>query len=464
LERLNSPERLDELMQVVGAKSWIALGALGALVVIGVAWGFWGTVPVSVEGRGVLIHPRQVVDLQSPVGGILEAVTLRVGQMVKKGEELGTLDRHLERYTLAQKQEELSRRTQRQTHSAQLHAKKVLARKDLLARQRLVVEKRIKDTRAQADSIEKANKKAIASRRKGLREQLALFRSMSERLGERVERYTQLEKKGVINKLEILQLEETAMNTLLTCQSLQSQLEDLFVTEIQTSEQDMTRRHRLLDLESELRSIDSEESRLAHEVAEFESGSEEPLEALRAEVARLKAKLDEESRILSPYAGRVVEVTAVRGQVVTVGTRLAVLETEDPDQPLVAVVCFSVPDGKRVRVGLKAHASPTTVPRERYGSLLGVVDKVGAFPVTSQEVTRVVGNPELATALVPREGCILVFCTLERDSSTVSGYGWSSSTGPPSGLTPGTTMVTRVVVEERSPMSFVFPALRGALE
>ena len=60
----------------------------------------------------------------------------------------------------------------------------------------------------------------------------------------------------------------------------------------------------------------------------------------------------------------------------------------------------------------------------------------------------------------PADKSILVYGDLTPDESTPSGYAWSSSTGPALRLTPGTTTRVRVVVEQRSPLSFILPILR----
>lgn len=57
LERLSSPEQLDQLMQVVNAKSWIPLATLGSLVALAVIWSIFGRIPVTAIGKGVLVHP-----------------------------------------------------------------------------------------------------------------------------------------------------------------------------------------------------------------------------------------------------------------------------------------------------------------------------------------------------------------------------------------------------------------------
>ncbi len=58
LERLSSPERLEQLMQVSRAKDWLFLATLGALVVLAVLWSIFGRLPITVNGRGILIRSQ----------------------------------------------------------------------------------------------------------------------------------------------------------------------------------------------------------------------------------------------------------------------------------------------------------------------------------------------------------------------------------------------------------------------
>lgn len=54
LDRLSSLEELDELMHVTNPRSWLALLALGALLVLALIWGLFATISTTVTGRGVL--------------------------------------------------------------------------------------------------------------------------------------------------------------------------------------------------------------------------------------------------------------------------------------------------------------------------------------------------------------------------------------------------------------------------
>ena len=92
LGQLASPEQLDQLMHVVRPRHWLALAALGVLVSAALLWGMFGRLPTTVLGRGVLIHPRQVVDVQASASGRLATLSVRVGDRLRAGDLLGTID------------------------------------------------------------------------------------------------------------------------------------------------------------------------------------------------------------------------------------------------------------------------------------------------------------------------------------------------------------------------------------
>jgi HlyD family secretion protein len=55
LDRLSSPERLAHSMQVVNPKDWLSLGGLAVFGVLGVLWSVFGTIPITITAKGVLI-------------------------------------------------------------------------------------------------------------------------------------------------------------------------------------------------------------------------------------------------------------------------------------------------------------------------------------------------------------------------------------------------------------------------
>ena len=109
LERLSTPDRLDELIEVTTPHGWLALAAIIALLAAVAAWAVYGSVPTVVHAEGMLVREAttgSVVDSLERTGGPLEAVvyvspweaaTVRPGMEVQiapasvKREEYGLL-------------------------------------------------------------------------------------------------------------------------------------------------------------------------------------------------------------------------------------------------------------------------------------------------------------------------------------------------------------------------------------
>lgn len=56
LERLSTPEQLDQLIRVTRPRSWILLTGLLTLVAAFLLWGIFGTLTLRVEGHGVIVE------------------------------------------------------------------------------------------------------------------------------------------------------------------------------------------------------------------------------------------------------------------------------------------------------------------------------------------------------------------------------------------------------------------------
>jgi hypothetical protein len=55
LDRLSSPEQIDQLLQLTPARDWLFLSAILALLIAAVIWGFAGTVTSQTIGHGVIV-------------------------------------------------------------------------------------------------------------------------------------------------------------------------------------------------------------------------------------------------------------------------------------------------------------------------------------------------------------------------------------------------------------------------
>jgi HlyD family secretion protein len=86
LERLSSPEQLDQLLQVTDPKGWLALGALGLLLCASMAWGVFGSIPTEARGEGILLRQGGVTSVVAAENGQVEEILVAVGDVIEKGQ------------------------------------------------------------------------------------------------------------------------------------------------------------------------------------------------------------------------------------------------------------------------------------------------------------------------------------------------------------------------------------------
>jgi len=184
-------------------------------------------------------------------------------------------------------------------------------------------------------------------------------------------------------------------------------------------------------------------------------------ESVKLELGRLKGSGALSAQVKSTVQGRIVEIKKSVGDRVTPGEVIAVVEPESAN--LEPVVYVTSTTGKRIKPGMEAQVSPTTVKREEYGFLRGKVTAVGDYPVTPQTVQAVVANQALAQELIGTNAKIEVRTTLVPDKETVSGYAWSSSAGPAFKIQSGTRVTVSVVVDRRAPITLILPMIRSAI-
>ena len=102
LDRLSSPEQLDQKVTVVSPSGWIAIISLAVLVVAALFWGFLGSVSNRVSGGGVLMPREGVVTLISTTSGQITDVYVSAGEYVERGQIIASVS-----------QDEITRQIQR---------------------------------------------------------------------------------------------------------------------------------------------------------------------------------------------------------------------------------------------------------------------------------------------------------------------------------------------------------------
>jgi HlyD family secretion protein len=186
------------------------------------------------------------------------------------------------------------------------------------------------------------------------------------------------------------------------------------------------------------------------------------VEKAKSDLDRVTVTKESLAQVSSTVAGRVVEIKKRVGDRVVTGEVVATVEP--PAAGIEPIVYVASGNGKRIKPGMEAQVSPSTVRREEYGFMKGDIRAVGDYPVTPDAVKSVVGGNDQAAAELLGQGTkIEVHVGLKPDARTPSGYTWSSSSGPPFKVDGGTRVVVSVVVDRKAPISYVLPIFKQAL-
>lgn len=464
LERLSSPERLDQLMQVISPKSWLPLLSLGSLVLVAGIWSIKGRIPITVEGRGVLIYPSKVVAIQTKDVGQLLALNVQVGDIVKKGQILGTIDQVQVRKDLQQQRDKLAELQSHNQAFGSLEQVETTKEKRAIYQQRQYLQKRILEIQTLTPVLQTKSSNSIEQQRQAIKQRFqdaqALIPILKERL--KIRKYL-FEKEKAIPGDMALESEQQYLDNVGKIADLRSQLKELDVKETQQDQDYLGNLNAITDLRSKLKDLDTREASLAKENLDTATVREKEIQDVKREIAKLELQLNDNSQIISQHSGRILELAIHPGQVIDTGTRLGSIEAVNPSSKLVGITYFTVADGKKIQPGMTLQITPQTVKRERFGGIVGTVTNISSFPITKESAANVVGNPEIVEGLASdkKEGLMQVYADLKFDSATFTGYQWSSSKGPQLKISPGTTTTVRVKVEERAPITFVLPILRS---
>ena len=462
LERLSSPERLDQLMQVISPMSWLPLMTLGSLVVAALAWSIWGCIPVTVEGRGVLIYPRKVVPLQSKSAGQILSLEVSVGDDVQKGDVLATLDQANLRKQLQLAEAKLAQLQSQDRDVSSLQQQRRDRQLDAIAQQRQTLQESLQIVQELTPVLRVKGLDSIQSERQTLQRQLQNLRQLLPTYTKRLANRQMLFQEGAIADDVVLQARQEYLDSLTSINDAEAQLKRLDVQEADAQRQYLENLNSIKDIKAQLQELDSQEATSAQDDLESTTARIKEIAEVKREIAQLKEQLSNNSQIISQHSGRVLELAVNPGQMIDTVTRLGSIDVQDPQRELVGITYFTIADGKKIQSQMPLQITPQTVKRERFGGIDGTVTTVSPFPITKEAAASVVGNPEVVAGLVSQEeGLMQVFSTLETDPATDSGYQWSSSQGPQLEISSGTTTAVRVTVEERSPITYVFPILRS---
>ena len=184
---------------------------------------------------------------------------------------------------------------------------------------------------------------------------------------------------------------------------------------------------------------------------------DQQIEESRRQLASLQLQHDQQSTTRSPYAGRVVGLLLDEGHLAVRGIPMVTVELTGRD---IEAMIFVPLQGSRVKQGMQVHLSPEGINWEEYGYMLGTVKTVSNAPASPEVMNRLLRNDILVQQFNAGGGAFMVTVTPDVDSSTPTGFRWTSQQGPDTRIGTGTLFTGLIRVEEQRPIALVIPALR----
>ena len=82
VDSASSPESINRVAPIASARLWVLVAGAGVVVATFTVWGFFGSIPLTVRGTGILIEGSMVVAAEAPADGRIGDLLVKPGDRV----------------------------------------------------------------------------------------------------------------------------------------------------------------------------------------------------------------------------------------------------------------------------------------------------------------------------------------------------------------------------------------------
>jgi len=404
LEKLSTPEKLDQLIQVTSPRAWIALLVVFVALGTGIGWAVFGRVSTKLNVTGVVLG-GEVHEVVATSQGQLTKLHVSISDKVEKGAIIATVQ-----------QPEL--------------LQKIEDAKAILAEQKLEMNKLVsygsKGTMLEGELMSQ-NRVSIQGEVEAEKKKLIFLNSQ-------LESEATLLEKGLIIKAQVASTKQ----------------------QIDASKNTIER------LKGQMAEVSSRQHDVGFGIQQKVAIQKQRIAEAERNLQFLNERYDTQSNIKSAYSGEVVEVLADAGSMVGPGTPLFKLKNQGGEKSatLEGVLYIPSQDGKKIKRDMEAFVVPSTVQPQEYGFMKGKVTYVSDFPITQQGMMISVKNDQLAKGLLAMGPLFEVHVEFEKDSKSYSGFKWTSAKGPDTLIKEGTSCIGQITIKQENPITIVVPAFK----
>ena len=256
LDQWSSSEQLDQLMKIIAPLDWLTLLTFAGLIGAGVIWSIFGCIPVTVEGRGVLILPRQVIPFQSNVAGQLQSLHVKVGDCVQRDQILATMEPTGTKQ-LGLLEEKRTQRERQFQDTATLSQQRTITEQQAIATNRNTLSQRLQDSLTLTPTLRTRGLAAQQEQRRSLEQRLENARSLLPVLKTRLDERQLLSSQGAISKDSTLQVQMDYTESQEAIAKLEAELKQLDLQSTETERQYLDNLNQVSQLQTQLRELDN---------------------------------------------------------------------------------------------------------------------------------------------------------------------------------------------------------------
>lgn len=434
LDRLSSPEELDQRLTVTSPIGWVSLAAIALLILAGLIWGFFGSISNKAVGSGIIISSGGITNVIHHANGQITDISIHDGDYVEKGEVIARLEQPDLIVQINKAKEDLAAAQAIDINNLQLNNSllnsNVYGKIGEIHRNYEVAKASLQTQRIYYNA-----------QKEQARYEMEQARIQYEESLEKYNRYKVLFENGAVSKKEFNDAERQLIVDELGYETKKENVNKVPLSQLQKAEAEFQSQEQWLRDTIIVSKLDLENN-----------------------IKKMQRDLLNNGEIVASASGRVLEMKAKKGDIVQPGSVICTIAQEqEKNDSLEAVIYVPVKDGKKIIPGMEVNISPSTVKKEENGFMLGNVVSVSEYPISAQGMMLTLGNSELVRQLCGEGAPIEVRAELVMDSSTISGYKWSTPDGPPIIVDDGTFCVGEVKVEQKRPISMVLPFIKKLL-
>jgi HlyD family secretion protein len=404
LERLASPEQLDQLLRVTSAQGWVGLSALFLLLATAVVWAFEGSVATKASGQGVIVRAGGVLNVVSRGSGLILSVDVKVGDEIQANQIVARIAEPVLIERMKASREALAEARQQRQRSLEVHNN----------------ETRLRDEALQRES-------ANAQR------QITVLEEQAKLAAEDIPVEEQLFTKGLVTKQQTIATRQKLIG-------IQGQI---------------------ANIQAQLKQLDAQQFSIKAGNLQADAEMQARISNLDRDLAGMEQELNLAENVVSPYGGEVLELKVDAGGAVAAGQPILSIQLNAHNFELLAYLPSA--QAKDVKNGMEVQVSPATIKREEFGFMKGKVVYVSDYPVTSAALMSNFQNEMLVTALTGNGPVTEIRVALEVDPSLSSGFQWSTPKGAPVVISSGTLCNIDIVTRRQKPATLALPYAREKL-